>query len=158
MWSVANKFLNRPSAGFLNCFGSRVGMSVRLCPPPSALITSGVIWCDIGRVQLVKQVSWLFPAFNYSIYFIWHLPSGKWMGVSILTQHVVNTCQRKLRWRITTVATKELPERWSTSFIKVSKQMRSDAFKKRPAFSFTVIIWLKISATIVTFHYYSTGV
>ena len=23
-----------------------------------------MIWCDIGHVQLVKQVSWLFPAFN----------------------------------------------------------------------------------------------
>ena len=36
-------------------------------PPPKALITSGVIWCDIGRVRLVKQVSRLFPAFNYFI-------------------------------------------------------------------------------------------
>ena len=35
--------------------------------PPRALITSGVIWCDIGRVRLVKQVSQLFPAFNYFI-------------------------------------------------------------------------------------------
>ena len=32
-----------------------------------ALITSGVIWFDIGHVQLVKQVSQLFPAFNYFI-------------------------------------------------------------------------------------------
>ena len=51
---------------------------------------SGVIWCDIDRVQLVKQVLQLFPAFNY---FIWHLPSIKWMGVAILTQHVANACQ-----------------------------------------------------------------
>ena len=36
-------------------------MCVSVCPPPRALITSGVIWCDIGRVRLVKQVSWLFP-------------------------------------------------------------------------------------------------
>ena len=34
------------------------------CPPLRALITSDVIWCDICREQLVKQVSWLFPAFN----------------------------------------------------------------------------------------------
>ena len=40
---------------------------VSVCPPPRALITRGMIWCDIGRVQLVKQVSWLFPAFNYFI-------------------------------------------------------------------------------------------
>ena len=51
-------------------------------------------WRDIGRVRLVKQVLRLFPAFNY---FIRHLPSIKWMGVAILTQHVVNACQRKLR-------------------------------------------------------------
>ena len=64
-------------------------------PPPRVLISSGVIWCDIRHVQLVKQVSWLFPAFYY---FIWHLQSIKWMGVAILTQHVMNACQRKLRW------------------------------------------------------------
>ena len=34
---------------------------------PRALITSGAIWCDIGLVQLVKQVLRLFPAFNYFI-------------------------------------------------------------------------------------------
>ena len=28
---------------------------VHVCLPPRALITSGVIWCDIGRVRLVKQ-------------------------------------------------------------------------------------------------------
>ena len=56
-----------------------VCVSVR---PWGHLITSGMIWCDTGRVQLVKQVSRLFPAFNY---FTWHLPSIKWMGVAILT-------------------------------------------------------------------------
>ena len=61
---------------------------------PRPLITGGVIWCDIDHVQFVKQVLQLFPAFNY---FIQHLPSIKWMGVTILTQHVVNACQRKLR-------------------------------------------------------------
>ena len=71
-----------------------VCVHVSVCPPPRPLITSGVIWCDIGRVQLVKQVLRLFPAFNY---FIQHSPSIKWMGVAILTQLVVNTCQRKLR-------------------------------------------------------------
>ena len=29
-----------------------------VCLPPRALITSSMIWCDIGRVQLVKQVLW----------------------------------------------------------------------------------------------------
>ena len=92
-------FLNRARTAeghvhlvFWNCFGPHVGMSVCTCPPPRALITSGVIWCDIGHMRLVKQVSRLFP------YFIWHLPSIKWMGVAILTQHVMKACQRKLRW------------------------------------------------------------
>ena len=56
-----------------NCLDSHIGMCgcVSVCPPPRTLLTSGVIWCDIGRVRLVKQISRLFPAFNY---FIWHLP------------------------------------------------------------------------------------
>ena len=70
---------------------------------------------------------------------IWHLLLIKWIGVAILIQHVVNACQRKLRWR-GTIATKGLPKRQSTSFIKVSRQMHSDTFERRPAFSFTVII------------------
>ena len=68
--------------GFLNCFGLRVGMCVYVSAP-RALVTSDVIWCDIDCVRLVKQVLWLFPAFG--------------MGVAILNQHFVNTCQRKLR-------------------------------------------------------------
>ena len=69
-------------------------MHVSVCLPPRPLITSGVIWCDIDCVRLVKQVLWLFPAFSN---FIRQLPSIKWMGVAILTQLVVNACQRKLR-------------------------------------------------------------
>ena len=84
--------------GFLKFFCPHVSMRVcvclSVCPPPRPLITSGVIWCDIDLVRLVKQVLRLFPAFNY---FIWQLPSIKWMGVAILTQLVVNACQRKLR-------------------------------------------------------------
>ena len=86
----------RPRApGFLKLLWfARRYVCVCVCPPPRPLITSGVIWCDIGRERLVKQVLRLFPAFNY---FIRHLPSIKWMGVAILTQHVVSACQRKLR-------------------------------------------------------------
>ena len=69
-------------------------LCVSVCPPLRPLISSGVIWCDIDRAQLVKQVLQLFPAFNY---FIRHLPSIKWMGVAILTQHIVKAYQRKLR-------------------------------------------------------------
>ena len=38
-----------------------------VCPPPRALITSSMIWCDISHMRLVKQVLRLFPAFNYFI-------------------------------------------------------------------------------------------
>ena len=76
-----------------NCFGSHVSLCVCLCVHSEAINNE---WCDIDRVLLVKQVLQLFPAFNY---FIRHFLLIKWMGVAILTQHVVNTCQRKLTWR-----------------------------------------------------------
>ena len=75
------------------CLSVRVSVCVSVCVSTPEGINNQ--WRDIGHVWLVKQVSRLFPAFNY---FIWHLPSIKWMGVAMLTQHVVNSCQRKLRW------------------------------------------------------------
>ena len=87
-------FLNQARAWFLEIALVCMSVCVCVCLPPRPLITSGVIWCNIGCVQLVKQVLQLFPAFNY---FIRHLPSIKWMGMAILTQHIVNACQRKLR-------------------------------------------------------------
>ena len=69
--------------GFLNQVHAAFGSApLSVCPPPRSLITSGVIWCYIDRVRLVKQVLRLFPAFNY---FMQHLPSIKLMGVAILT-------------------------------------------------------------------------
>ena len=44
-----------------------VCVCVSVCPPPRALITSGVRWCDIGHVRLVKQVLWLFPYFYMTL-------------------------------------------------------------------------------------------
>ena len=53
----------------------------------------------------------------------------------------INTAHReRLLKNDTVLATKGLPERRSTSFLKVSGQMRSTTFKRGPAFSFTVII------------------
>ena len=95
---------------------------VCVCLPPRALITSGVIWHDIGRVQLVKQISRLFPAFNYILYMT--LAINKMNGCGHINTAVMNVCQRKLRWYGTNY--KWLPERWSTSFIKVGGWMRSD--------------------------------
>ena len=117
------------------CRYACVHVCVSVCPPPRPLITSGVIWCDIGCVRLVKQVLRLFPAFNY---FIWHFPSIKWMGVAILTQHVMNACLKNQGDMV--LATKGLPKRRSVSFTKVSVRMHNNAFKRRPTFSFTVII------------------
>ena len=60
------------------------------------------------------------------------------MGVAILTQYIMDTCQKNLG--DTVLATKGITERRSASFIKMSGQMYNDAFKRRPAFGFTVTI------------------
>ena len=98
--NVYKLFLNqvRTSApGFLKLLWSACRYAcvcVCVCVCVSAPKAINNQWHDIDRVQLVKQVLWLFPAFNY---FIQQLSSIKWMGVAILTQLVVNACQRKLR-------------------------------------------------------------
>ena len=104
-WTATNLLFFKPGAhgrrprapGFLKllwfaCRYACVCVLVSVCVSAPEAINNQ--WCDIDRVRLVKQVLRLFPAFNY---FIRHLPSIKWMGVAILTQHVVNACQRKLR-------------------------------------------------------------
>ena len=61
-------FLNQVRTQFLEIPFVHALVCVCLCVCVSALealITIDVIWYDIGRVQLVKQVSQLFPAFNY---------------------------------------------------------------------------------------------
>ena len=96
--SYLHSFLNqaRMAKGFLKSFCPRtlVCVCVCVCVCMSALEAINNQWRDIDLVRLVKQVLRLFPAFNY---FIRHLQSIKWIGVAILTQHVVNACQRKLR-------------------------------------------------------------
>ena len=130
-----------------------VSVCLSVCLPQRALITNGVIWCDIGRVQLVKQVSRLFLTFNY---FIWHLLSIKWMGMPILSQHVVNACQRKLRWHgISYKRTTRKMEcfiyksEWANKamLLKASLQLHSNNFGLK-----------RLSTTIKTLHYYGTGV
>ena len=49
-------------AWFLEIALVRASVCVSVCPPLRPLITSGVIWCDIGHVRLVKQVLRFFPA------------------------------------------------------------------------------------------------
>ena len=79
-------FLNKALVCFLEIpfVCALVCVFVCLCVCVSALralITSGKIWCDIGRAQLVKQVSWLFLAFNY---FIWHFTVDKMDGRGLI--------------------------------------------------------------------------
>ena len=100
-----------------------VSVSVSMCPPLRALITSGVIWCDIGRVWLVKPIIQLFSL----------LMSVNWIGVALVTQHVRQKCQsccctshRRRRINYLAVATSQ-----STLVIKMSGWMRSDEFKRR---------------------------
>ena len=57
--AIHNNYIFKPGTcirprtpGFLKL---HVGMCVCVSSPPRALITTGVIWCDIGHVQLVKQ-------------------------------------------------------------------------------------------------------
>ena len=67
------------------------------------------------------------------------------LAISKMDGHAhINTSRRerlpKKTKSTSVLATKGLPERQSASFIKVSGQMRSDTFKRRPAFNFTVTI------------------
>ena len=66
----------RSAPGFLKLLWSACRYACVVSAPARPLITSGVIWYDIDRVRLVKQVLRLFPAFNN---FIRHLPLIKWM-------------------------------------------------------------------------------
>ena len=102
---------------------------------PKTLITSDVIWCDIDHVWLIKQVLQLFPAFSC---FIWQLPSIKWMGVALVTQHILNACQRRLKSRGTSYRRTTLKtEHFS---YKGEREMCINAFKRTISSSFTVII------------------
>ena len=38
------------------CLSVCLSVCVSVCLPPRPLITSGVIWCNIDRMRLVKQV------------------------------------------------------------------------------------------------------
>ena len=92
---------------------------VSVCLPPRPLITSGVIWRDIGHVWLVKPILQLFSL----------LPLINWMGIVLVTQCVVHARQRFWNWRCTSHRRRRInylpvATRWSTSVIKVSKMAR----------------------------------
>ena len=84
-------FFSRVHLVSWNHFCSCVGMCVRVCPPLRALITSGMIWRNIVRVWLVKQVLQLFRI----------LLSINWKGFALVTWCVVHARQRCQSWRHT---------------------------------------------------------
>ena len=112
-----------------------VCLCLSVCQPSRPLITSGAILCDVGRVWLVKPILQLFNL----------LLSMNWMGVALVTQHVVHARQRYWSWHHTN------HERRSTNYlaaatgrsalvIKMSGQIRSNEFERQLGFSFTVIV------------------
>ena len=59
MIDTFNHFLNEARAWFLKIDPLRIvcmRVCVFVCPRPRLLLTSGVMWCDIDLIQLVKQV------------------------------------------------------------------------------------------------------
>ena len=118
-----------------NRFCLHLGMCVcvSVCLPPRALITSGMIRCDIGPVWLVKPDLQFFSLL-LSI-----------LGVTLVTQHVVHARKRCGSWHHAIHKKRHINYlavaiRWSISFIKVSGWMRSNKSKRRLGFNFTVII------------------
>ena len=63
----------------------------------------------------------------------------KWMGIALVTQHIVNTSQEDEGNTVLAIeGTPTVTTRQSASVIKVSGH--NDVFKRRLVFSFTVII------------------
>ena len=58
-----------------------------VCPLLRALTTSGIIWCDIDCVILVKQLLTAFLLITMTI------AIDKTDGHGLTTQHIVNTSQ-----------------------------------------------------------------
>ena len=115
-----------------NCF-VHMSVCVCLCVCLRALIASGVIWCDIGRMWLVKPALQLFRI----------LPSINWKGVVLVTQHIVHDRQRCQSWHSTSHRRRHInylavATRQNALVIKVSRQIHSNEFKRRLGFSFTV--------------------
>ena len=100
-----------------------------------ALITSGVMWCDVSCMWLIKSVLQLFS----------FLPSINWIGLALVTQCIMQTKRRcqslhHTSHRRSSINYLVVVTRRSPSVIKVSGRMRSDKFKRSLGFSFTVMI------------------
>ena len=117
-----------------NCFYLCISMCVSVCLPLRALITSGMICFDIGRVWLAKPVVQVLSL----------LSSINCIGVALVIQCTVHARQRCQSWRLTIhrrrrISYLAIATRRTASFIKVSGWMRRDSFKRRLGFSFIII-------------------
>ena len=134
-------FLNQACAlwphmpGFLKSFlfaHRYVCVCVSVCVfTTRALITSGMIWCDICQVWLVKPILQLFRIFL----------SINWKGVALATQCVMHTRQRCWSWcrtshRMSRINYLVVATRQSASVIKVNGWICNDKFKTGLGFSF----------------------
>ena len=120
-----------------------------VCPPLMALITSGMMWCDIRHVWLVKPVLQLFTIL---------LPIH-WKGGALVTQCVMHARQRCQSWHCTSHRRRHInylavATRQSVLVIKVSGWMRSNEFNPlRPILIILCIRYVQ-KATIVALHMY----
>ena len=139
--NIYNKvcFIKPGAPGFLKSFCLHISRCVCLsvCLPPRELIISGMIWCDTGYVWLVKPVLQFFKI----------LLSINWKGVALVTQRIMHARQRCWSLRRTSHRRRCINYLRSSSnktehfdLIKVSGRMRSNEFKRKLGFSFTVTI------------------
>ena len=117
---------------FCSCIGMCVCVYVST---PRPLITSGMIWCDVGCLWLVKPILQLFSL----------LPLINWIGMTLVTQCIMHARQRYWSWHCTSHRRRcinylVVATRWSALVIKMSGRMHSDEFKRCLGFSFTVIV------------------
>ena len=76
-----------------------MSVCVSVCTSQSTLITSGMVWCDIDQLWLIKQVLRLF---RFSVNcFIWHFTSIKWMGMALLNTARCKYLPTRPMWQTT---------------------------------------------------------
>ena len=130
----------RPAAhtpGFLktwNCFWLLIDMYACMSAP------NGIngLWHDRDPMWLIKQVLWIFPFLVVFVTLTMDKVNGRGHSNTAHREHLTKKTKvmwYKLQKEHLTVAT------WrSTLIVKVSRQMHSNVFKRKLAFSLTVII------------------
>ena len=127
------------------CVSACVCACMRACVHACACVCLSVclsfclcICSSFPRALITTQVkcicsNWLNQSYSFLVSFIQHLPLINRMDVALVTQHIVNPCQRRQSWHCTShrkgFNNATLVTRQSASVIKVSGCMHSDAFK-----------------------------